>query len=174
MKTLFHYLTTPFILGLVALTPHFASACRIGTYDSRAIAVAYAGSPLHEASLQPMQTAYREAKARGDAAEMKRLEQEGQALQAKAHLQAFSAAPVDEILAQIATVLTTIQTDADVSALVSKWDAAALAAYPDCEQVDVTMALVDALQPTERQRKFALDIQKKAPLPADKVRAQHN
>ena len=48
--------------------------------------------------------------------------------------------------------------------IVSKWDKESLAKYKSAEQVDITMALVDAFHPTEGQLKTAIDIQKKTPI----------
>jgi hypothetical protein len=51
--------------------------------------------------------------------------------------------------------------------LVSKWDQETLAKYPSAELVDVTMMLVDAFQPNERQRQSAIEIQKHEPIPLE-------
>lgn len=56
-----------------------------------------------------------------------------------------------------------------MTALVSKWDKDGLARYRDAELVDVTMALVDALNPNDRQRKSAIEIQKHEPIPLEKA-----
>jgi hypothetical protein len=46
---------------------------------------------------------------------------------------------------------------------VSKWDRAELDKATKAEPVDVTMALVDALRPTAKQRQYAIDIQAQPP-----------
>ncbi len=137
---------------------------RIGVYDSRSVAVAYAGSPAHQASMAPLYEEHKKAKAAGDKKRIKELEKEGQASQQRAHTQAFSTAPVDEILATIKDQLPEIKTRAGVSALISKWDEKELAKHPNAEQVDVTLALIDAFKPSERQRKSALEIQRHKPI----------
>jgi hypothetical protein len=48
--------------------------------------------------------------------------------------------------------------------LLSKWDKDGLARYKDADLVDVTMALVDAFSPSERQRKSAIAIQEHKPI----------
>jgi hypothetical protein len=85
------------------------------------------------------------------------------------HMQAFSTAPVDDILEHIKDSLPEIKQKAGVTTLVSKWDQEALARYPSAELVDVTMMLVDALHPNEQQRKHAIEIQKQAPIPLDEA-----
>jgi len=49
--------------------------------------------------------------------------------------------------------------------LVSKWDEKKLAEHKKAEKVDVTERLIDALGPSERQRRMALDIVKAKPVP---------
>ncbi len=137
---------------------------RIGTYDSRSVAVAFAGSAVFEKWLGDLKAEYEKAKASGDQKRVKALEAEGAARQRLMHTQGFSTAPVTNILDQIKDKLPTIKEKAGVSALVSKWDKAGLAQYQDADLVDVTMALVDALSPNERQRKSAIDIQKHEPI----------
>lgn len=141
-----------------AADPTGASSSRIGIYDSRAIAVAYAGSPAHEYRLSAAAAERRKARTAGDSATVSRIEAEGQAQQRQLHRQAFGTEPVDDILAQVPAEVAAVRTVNAVGVLVSKWDAAALSAHRGQEQVDVTEALVDALHPNERQRQRALEI----------------
>ena len=142
---------------------------RIGVYDSRAVAVAFSGSPVHEAQLAELRAALEEAEETGDAAAAAQLDAEAKARQAKAHAQAFSTAPVDEILALIPDSLAEIQATAGVTALVSKWDEAVLKEYEGADTVDLSLALVDALHPTERQRESAMEIQRHKPIPLEQA-----
>ncbi len=135
-----------------------AADSRIGVYDSRSIAVAYAGSPVHEQRLATATAERRKARAAGDAVTVSRIEAEGEAQQKHLHRQAFGKEPVDDIFAQIPAEVAAVRTAKDVALLVSKWDEAALAAQRGRETVDVTEALVDALHPNERQRQRALEI----------------
>ncbi len=142
---------------------------RIGVYDSRAVAVAFAGSPAQEAQLRRLRERRDAASAAGDAAESAKVKAEGQAMQRKAHQQAFGTAPVDEILAELGDVLPELRKNAGVSALVSKWDERELARHPGADRVDVTPRLIDALHPTERQRRSAIEIQKHAPISLERA-----
>ena len=72
---------------------------RVGTFDSRALAIAYANSALFRDSLVDITKEYEKAKARGNRKVVKRIEGEMQARQGRLHLQGFSTAPVDDILA---------------------------------------------------------------------------
>ena len=147
----------------VAAPDSAATGSRIGVYDSRAIAVAYAGSPVHEQRLAAATAERRKAREVRDAAAVSRTEAEGQAQQKHLHRQAFGQEPVDDILAQIPAEVAAVRKVHHIAVLVSKWDEAALAAQRGREIVDVTEALVDALRPNARQRQRALEIQASPP-----------
>jgi len=141
---------------------------RVGVYDSRAIAVAFVGSAAWEATagkrLAELKAQYDKAKADGDRAQMAELEAAGKAQQTLLHKQAFSTAPVDDMLAHIKDQMPAIAKAAGVECIVSKWDKAALAENKDAELVDVTTVLVDAFKPNDRQRKSAIAIQERPPI----------
>lgn len=143
---------------------------RIGVYDSRAIAVAFAGSQAHVEQIRQLKAEHQKAKEAGDLEKVAKLEAEGEAQQAKMHQQGFSTAPVDELLLHITNALPEIQKAAGVTALISKWDEAGLKNHPGAEKVDVTMKLVEAFHPNERQRKFAIDIQKTKPVSLEQAK----
>lgn len=147
-----------------------APEMRIGIYDSRAVAVAYGGSSLFTDWLKNLKAEHARAKADGDTALAARLEAAGADRQKQMHLQAFSTASVDDILEEIQERLPAIREEAGVTVLVSKWDQGTLRAYGNARQTDVTMALIDALAPTNRQRKYAIDIQKEDPIPLEKAK----
>jgi len=170
MKKFFNALVSTW--GVFALLSVSASAApasngapaeRIGVYDSRAVAIAYAGSPFQQKKMDALKAAHQRAKDAGDAAEMSRLNAEAKAEQAELHKQGFGTAPVDGLLANIAPELVRIQSETGITLLVSKWNAAALQTLPNAERVDVTMKLVDAFEPNEKQRKYAIEIQARAP-----------
>jgi hypothetical protein len=137
---------------------------RIGVYDSRSVAIAWAGSPSFKEWDRSFRAEYEKAKTEGDQAKIAELEKDAETRQRRMHMQGFSTAPVDSILDGIKESLPAIQKETGVIALVSKWDKEALARYPAAERVDVTMKLVDALQPDERQRKFAVEAQQSEPI----------
>jgi hypothetical protein len=137
---------------------------RVGIYDSRAVAVAFAGSAAFNKWLGDLKAEHAKAKASGDQKRVAELEAEGAARQRLLHLQGFSTAPVTNLLDQIKDKLPAINKKARVSVLVSKWDKDVLARYKDADLVDVTMALVDAFSPSERQRKSAIGIQEHKPI----------
>lgn len=133
-------------------------------YDSRAIAVAYAGSAFQQQKMKDLTARHQQAKAAGDTQATARLEAEGRAWQAALHRQGFGTAPVDDLLAHITGELPRLREAAGVTTLISKWNQPELARHPNVERVDVTMQLVDAFRPNETQRKRALEIQKHRPV----------
>jgi hypothetical protein len=138
---------------------------RIGVYDSRAIAIAWVGTEAFKQSLDSLRKESEQAKAAGDRERAAALEKEGAAMQQRLHTQGFSTAPVDDILAHFQDQLARIRLATGATALVSKWDEAALAKHAGAEQLDVTEKLVDALHPDDQQRKTALGIVKVKPVP---------
>ncbi len=142
---------------------------RIGIYDSRSIAIAYAGTEVFANELQSLRKRYDEAKAGGDEELAAELARKVQAVQERMHRQGFSTAPVDDILAHIKDKIPGIMELQGVSALVSKWDEEGMAAHGSAEQVDLTMELVKALETNEAQAKRALEIMKTKPIPLEKL-----
>ena len=141
------------------------AAPRIGIYDSRAVAMAYAGSNFRRQKMDDLKARHQQALQAGDQRAAACLEAEGKVWQAALHRQGFGTAPVEDLLVHIHAELPRIQREAGVSHLVSKWDLLALARQPLAERIDLTMQLVDAFAPTAPQRQHAIDIQRKAPVP---------
>jgi len=140
-----------------------AATEKIGVYDSRAIAVAYGGSRYQRTRMLAIKEQMRQARAAGNRPEAARIEADAAAWQATLHRQAFEAAPVGDILGNIAAEQEKTRQSAGVSVLVSKWNREELARHPQAERVDVTMALVDAFHPNPRQLRHAVEIQAKDP-----------
>lgn len=157
--------TTRRSLALFAL-PAFAQAAsktRIGTYDSRAIAIAYAASkfnPVKE-KMKEMQS----AKAAGDQAKIKELEEWGQSHQRQLHRQGFGRVPVDDLLIPIKGRLPEAARQAGVAAIVMSCDWTG----PDIEAVDMTDALVALYEPSARTLETVRKMKGVAPVPLDEI-----
>jgi hypothetical protein len=150
---------------------------RIGVYDSRSIVIAFVNSPCFAETegrlLQERMAELKEAQVSRDEERIAELKAWGKARQKLRHEQGFSTAPVDDVLKHIARKLPGILEQAEVKVIVSKWDKDALAMHASAQKVDVTMMLVDAFEPTEKQRAYAIEIQKRAPLPPGQVDHEH-
>ena len=142
---------------------------KIGLYDSRSLAIAYAGSAVFAQQLNALRAEHKKAVAENNTKRAAELQMQGRTGQAQLHSQGFGTASVTNLLAQIKDKLPEIMKTAGVTALVSKWDAATLAQHKDAARVDVTLVLINAFQPTDRQRQFALDIQQHPPISAQEL-----
>ncbi len=154
------YLALPAVgLAKTAGQPAF----RIGTYDTRAIAVAYAASRFNPVGgkMKEMQA----AKASGDQAKIKELEAWGQAHQRQLHRQGFGRVPVDDLLAHVKERLPEVASRAGVQAIAMQCDWVASGA----EAVDLTDALVALYEPSARTLGIVKDMKGKAPISLDEI-----
>jgi hypothetical protein len=145
---------------------------RVGTFDSRAVALAYyrkhLRSPEFTAHIKKLKEERDRAKAAGDNQKAKRLEAEGRAGQEHTHSQVFGSAPIDEILAKIKDRLPEIAKQAGVDVIVSKWNLAYRS--PDAKFVDVTEPLAKLFQPDEGTMKLLRELPKHQPLSAEELK----
>jgi hypothetical protein len=164
--------TVAWILGMFSAQPLIAvgtneSVERIGIYDSRAIAYAHFWSEDYQRRLNATVNAAKAARATGATNRALALEAVIQMANATNHLQVFSTAPVDGILASLP--LTVIQQKANVSRLVSKWDDQTLRQFPRAERIDVTDELLREFRLTDKQKSVIADLCRKQPLPLGKA-----
>lgn len=140
---------------------------RIGTYDNRAIAIAFAASPFNP--VKAKMEAYEKAKADGDQQQMKELEAWGKKLQRQLHRQGFSTVPVSDLLQHVRGKLPDVAKTMNVVAIVRASDYAA----PGVELVDVTDELVELFDPSEKTLKNIQSIRPKAPVDLDEIDHDH-
>lgn len=142
---------------------------RVGTYDSRAIAVAYARSPMMREEIARLTQEHDKAKAANDEKRIKELEADGSARQAQFHQQAFSTGSVVAILDKIKPELQAVALQAGVSVIVSKWEIV----YDNrsVEYVDVTSLLVEKFSPTPEVLKIIEKLRRHDPIPQAKLQA---
>ena len=147
---------------------------KIGIYDSRSVAIAFMGSEVFKKTRGKLLTTkmaeHKKAKEEGDKQKIKELEEWGKAQQLLLHKQGFSTEPVTDILALISNQLPEIKKKAQVDLLISKWNARALALHEGVPTVDITLGLIEAFKPTEKQKKSAIEIQDKEPIPLAKLK----
>lgn len=127
------------IAGAVALAPRQqpeVTKVRLGVYDSRGVAIAWAGSDFNTIGEKMKQ--YEAAKAAGNDAEVKRLEEWGQMQQRLLHFQGFGHYPVEDYLVAINDRLPQLMKERDLIAIV--W--APNATTEAVETVDVTVDLM--------------------------------
>lgn len=140
---------------------------RVGTFDSRLVAVAYARSDAFRDHLAELQAELAQAKAKGAVQRVKELEAQGPALQRLIHKQGFSTWPIDNILATIEKKIPALAREARVDLIVSKWDL--VYQDPTAGFVDVTPALVVLFNPDEETRKVLKSLGEKDPVPLENL-----
>jgi len=158
------------VLGVMALAAlalgrpqQSAAKVRIGTYDNRAVAVAWAHS-----SFNPVGEKMRElraAQAAGDKAKVAELEAWGPAMQRALHRQGFGRVPVDDLLECVQDRLPEAARKAGVDAIVfdCNWNA------PDVEVVDVTDAVAALYDPSPETLRMIAGLKEHAPLGLDEI-----
>jgi len=140
---------------------------KIGTFDSRVIALAYFRSADYQLVLSEFHKNYQKAKAENNDSLIKTMEKEGPWNQIRMHLQVFSNAGTANIMSKIANELPKIAREAGVLMIVSQWE------MPYCdatvETVDVTMAIAKLFKPDEQTLNIIKQMKGQDPIPFDKL-----
>lgn len=140
----------------------------VGTFDSRAVAVAYVHSERFKNHLKRLKADQERAKTAGNQARVTELEAQGRAMQGQLHQQGFGTASVGNILTQIQDKLPAIAQEAGVDVLVSKWDLAYC--DPAAKTVDVTESIIKPFQPDRQTLATIHELQKEPPVPMEQLR----
>ena len=145
---------------------------RIGTYDSRALAMAYYRSKAFLRQIEDMRAEYEKAKAAGDEKRVKELESAGSAQQELMHKQGFGTWPVANMLERIKEKMPEIAEQADVEVIVSKWDIAYQRS--GVEFVDVTDRMVEPFDPDEETLRMIKEIQEQNPVSLEELKGNRD
>jgi Skp family chaperone for outer membrane proteins len=154
-----------FMLGLLAACSMLVAAypaketLRVGTFDSRVIAHAYAHSEMAKPMISDMGKKYILAKKEGN----EELLIEVKALQQVMQQQAFGIACVADILKKVEADLPKVAEEAGVDIIVSKWEV--MFKDPSVEIVDVTSHLVKVFNPSEGGLKEIENFKGRPPVP---------
>jgi hypothetical protein len=145
---------------------------KIGVYDSRGVAIAYARSPEFRESMARLRADYEQAKAKGDSAQVKKLGQEGPWMQVRLHQRGFSTAGVGDLLAKVADALPGVARQAGVVLIVSKWEMP----YQDAsvEVVDVTLPIAKLFKADEQTLEILGELKDQKPIPFDELSLDPN
>jgi ABC-type amino acid transport substrate-binding protein len=136
---------------------------RVGTFDSRAIALAYARSAMFAPVMKDWKDKYEKAKAEKNEQIIKECEAWGPTYHQLQMLQGFSIASVADILEKVKDDLSKIAQEVGVDIIVSKWEVAYK--NPSVEIVDVTSHLVKLFNPDEQTLKLIEGLLKQPPMP---------
>ena len=159
MRTRLFLIATLLLLLFARETASADPALKIGTYDSRSIAVAWAASSHNDvgAKMQELKSA-QEAK---DEKKVQELEEWGAQHQQVLHLQGFGRVPVAELLEPVRAQLQTLAAELGLAAIVMSCDYVGA----NVEIVDVTEQMVEFFQPSEKTKATALGIREHEPMP---------
>ena len=133
---------------------------RVGTYDSRALAVAYTRSEQSAEKLKALQQQRAEAVKAGDTKRVEELNAQGESMQVRLNLQGFSVAPVGDVLETVREVLPGVAQRKQVTIIVSAADYHG----PSVEIVDVTDDLVQLFNPNAQTLKIVNELRKQKPV----------
>ncbi|KAA3614284.1 MAG: hypothetical protein DWQ01_00860 [Planctomycetota bacterium] len=161
-----------FILPLALQAQETAEAAskselRVGTFDSRVLAIAYYRSQEFQQYVDGIRARHDQAKTKGDEETAEKLASMMTEKQRHIHHQGFGTAPIPEILEKIQDDLEAVAQSAGVDVLVGKWDLVYTA--PDCDFKDVSLLMADAFHPDEKTLKVLKDILETEPVSSEEL-----
>ncbi|KPK64438.1 hypothetical protein AMJ83_01615 [candidate division WOR_3 bacterium SM23_42] len=136
---------------------------RIGTYDSRAIAIAFGNSNEGMEFVANLHAEMTKARVAKNDSLIQHIEKTAETYQILSHLRAFSVGSVAEILEKHKAEVDLVAKEAGVQAIVSKHELIYMNAGVDT--VDITLPLVRIFNASERALKWISDMPKHEPLP---------
>lgn len=162
----------PFALPGVVRGQSEIPVVKVGTFDSRAVALAHWRSEMGMKQLNGLEERYAKAKAAKDEKLMKQIKIEGPGLQVRIHQQVFSTGSVTDIMKKIKASLPSIAKETGVSLIVPKWQIA----YQDpaVKTIDVTPQLVKLFNPSGKVLKIIEDLHNKKPVPIEELSMNPN
>lgn len=162
-------------VGLVAGRPSRAIAAgeeagggaglRVGTYDSRAVALAWLRSGA-DTAVQDAMEEHRKAKEEKDEPRARAVEQRMEWLQNLRHMQVFGNAPIPDVVERMRDTIAEEAKKAKVQLVVRDIDIAWRA--EGTTLVDLTEALVDRCHPSAETRKMAREMKDHPPIPLER------
>lgn len=145
-----------------------AKKTRVGVYDNRAIAVAFAASKLNPVGQRTAE--YEKAKAASDQKRARELEAWGEAHQRRLHVQGFGRAPVGDLLAYVKDGIPAVAVKASVDAIAWSYDFTSA----NVEVVDVTDELVLLFDPSQRTLDMVKEVRRHEPADLDEISAHED
>ena len=140
---------------------------RVGTFDSRAIALADFGKTIQDGWLEKLYAEHDKAKAAGDKKRAEKLAAKGQSRQKLFHRQVFGTAPVNAALEKVKEDIPTVARSARVDMVVCIHNV--VYRDPSLEFVDITDELVALFNPDEDTREKIQAVLKHPPFPDEVV-----
>ena len=143
------------------------STIRIGTFDSRCVAVAYARSADFMKEMEDMRTELDKAKEEGNKERIEEIEQLGPIRQVLIHQQGFSNGSILNIIDKVKEKLPAIAKENRLNMILSKWEI--IFSDESFEIIDVTDQLTAIFNPDEATMKVIENIKAMEPIPIEKI-----
>lgn len=137
-----------------------ATSFRVGTFNTRAVALAYGRSEAFEEYVDKLMAEAKEAEAAGDQERVDELSAKGAGLQEEMHEKVFFGAPIPDILEKIEGLYPAIAEEAGVDVIASD----ILYAGSGVDLVDITDFMVKPFSPDEETLGIIEEV-KQAPIP---------
>ncbi|MDP8243478.1 MAG: hypothetical protein P9L94_05295 [Candidatus Hinthialibacter antarcticus] len=136
---------------------------RVGIYDNRAIAIAYAASKYNPVS-EKMEE-YKKAKDAGDEQTVKQIEAWGEQHQRQLHRQGFCRVPVSDLLEHVKEQFPELAKQLNVDVIAMQCDYS----VQSVEVVDITNELAALFDLSEKALKNIANIKNQAPIDLDEL-----
>jgi hypothetical protein len=140
-----------------------ADTIRVGTYDNRAVAIAYSNSKYNDVSSKMEE--FSKANEAGDTAKVRELEDWGAKHQNALHRQGFGRVPVDDLLKPVEDKISAMALQMNLDLIA--WNVN----YSDAnvEIVDISLELAKLFEPSEQALGWIEDIKNQPPVDLDEL-----
>lgn len=135
---------------------------RIGTFDSRAVAVVYYNSKYFKNPVESLMSEMKTAKEKGDKKAIAKIEREGSLRQVMMHEQGFGKGSINNIIDIVKDKMAILAKNENLTAIVSKWEL--VYSGTDVELVDVTEKITDFFEPNEKMKEMVKEVLKSEPI----------
>jgi len=138
---------------------------RVGTFNTRGVALAYGRSPEFMEMVRQMKADHAKAEEEGDEERVAELEKLGPELQDRLHRQVFGDAPIPEILVELESHLPGIAEAAGVDMIVGD----ILYSAPGAETIDITRHMMRPFDPSEETLEILEELLATQPVDMDEL-----
>jgi hypothetical protein len=145
---------------------------RVGTFDNRAVALAYGRSEPFLSWVKGLHQRAAKARESNDEALLKEIEREAVEQQERLHKQVFGGASVDDILEKMKASLPGVARAAGVDLIVKRPETMLYQAT-SVEVVDISREMADSFNPTKETRKILEQLLKTPPVDAGTFEHDH-
>ena len=162
-----NFLFVFFLASGISFSQQEKGKLRIGTFDSRCIAIAYGRSAEFMKEVDSMKTTLAKAKEEDNKELIEELEQLGPTKQVLMHQQGFSTGSIINILEKVKEKFPTLAKENKLNMILSKWEI--MFADESIELIDITDQLVAFFNPNEATSKIIEKIKSMEPVSIEKI-----